>query len=120
MKTKYFLLVLFPLLYACEKEDPNHTDIVTQVGEKFKVELEANWSTGFHWSWLNRENITIADSLDMEYTIDDPELEGSNGKEIWTFLATATGDETLIFIYLSPGSAGSGEDKTKEISVLIN
>jgi len=117
---KYFLIVIFPLLFSCEKEDPDHTNIVTRVGEEFKVELEANWSTGYHWFWTNRESITIADSLDLEYIIDDPGLEGSKGKEIWTFLATVKGDETLLFMYLAPVSSGSGEDKIKEISVQVN
>lgn len=120
MKNIYFLIALFSLFYSCEKKDPEIPDVVTQVGEIFEIEFEANWSTGYHWLWMNRERIGIADSMDLEYRIGDTELEGSVGKEIWTFLATSTGDETLLFMYLPPGSNILEGEEKKEIRVLVN
>ena len=120
MKKIYFLLALLPLFASCEKENPALADYTVQVGEEFKIELEANLSTGYHWSWMNRESVTISDTVDFEYVIDDPGLEGSGGTEIWTFLATSTGMDTLKFVYLAPGSTGNEGDLTEEFSVLVN
>jgi len=116
MKKITILLAIFPLLFSCEKEDPLTDGIVTELGEIFQVSLDANWSTGYHWSWMNRERISIVDTIDFEYIIADPELEGSKGTELWTFMAKSAGRDTLVFMYLPPGASGTEEGETTDCS----
>ncbi len=108
---------LLALLVSCEKADPDF--IETVVGESFNINLRANKSTGYHWSWINRDDITVADSTNLEYIIDNPDLEGSPGTEIWTFEAKSAGEDTLKFVYWRPGSS-ENEPETRNIRVLVH
>lgn len=119
MKILIILIAFMPFLLSCEKEGPYADEIKTQTGESFDIELEANWSTGYHWSWINSSEITIVDSTDLNY-ISDPDLEGSPGTEIWTFKALSAGEEILVFSYLSPWSTHKDNPKTMEFMVLVS
>jgi predicted secreted protein len=116
---KVFIIIpfLLALLASCEKADPDLIEAV--IGESFNINLRANKSTGYHWSWINRDNIKVADSTNLEYIIDNPDLEGSPGTEVWTFEAKSAGEDTLIFEYLAPGSTGNGTENRK-IRVLVH
>ena len=111
------LAFLLAIPAACEKEEQNG-QIEVAVDDSFTIELRANWSTGYHWEWTNRDQVTIADTTGLEYQPDDPGLGGTPGKEVWTFRALMTGEERLIFQYRSPGSTGSGE--TREFTVTVH
>jgi predicted secreted protein len=108
---------LLALTVSCEKEDPDF--IETVIGKTFNINLRANKSTGYHWLWINRDNVTVADSTNLEYIIDNPDLDGSPGTEIWTFEAKSAGEDTLIFEYWSPGSTGIATEN-KKIRVLVH
>ena len=109
-------LLISSFMISCKKAD---RDLVkTGVGESFTIELKANWSAGYQWSWINRDDITVADSTGRQYVIDNPGLEGSPGTEIWTFKAKAAGEETLIFTYNLPWSPGK-EAESRKIRVSV-
>lgn len=120
MKKTLILIALIVFLFSCEKEDPSTELIAVNNGETFDIDLTANWSTGYRWSWVNRSCITVADTINFEYVTQDPGLGGSAGTEIWTFLAKSPGEETLIFIYLPPGATGNEEGERMTFNVLVN
>lgn len=119
-RLRILLLALFLVIpAACDKE--NQTDLIEVAsGNPFTIEMEANWSTGFHWAWTNRDEVTIADTTGMEYVADDPGLGGTAGREIWSFSALKTGEEALLFRYLSPDPAGSGVEETREFTLIVH
>jgi predicted secreted protein len=119
MKKTLIILALLAIVTSCETEEPVRNVIVKEKGEFFHIEMESNWSTGFHWSWINRESIRVADTTDLEYIIDDPDLEGSQGTEIWTFVAKLPGEESLLFAYQPPGGAGITTEDTMEFRVIV-
>lgn len=120
MKNLIVLIALVTLLFSCEKEEPFSNEIVSHPGESFDIEMESNWSTGYHWYWTNNSDISIVDSIDLNYIIEDPDLEGSSGTEIWTFKAKSLGEELLVFSYLGPGSTQNDVADTKEFHVLVS
>lgn len=119
MKKAVFLFGILTVFFSCEKKDISPDVVETTVGESFDIKLKTNWSTGYHWSWINRDSISVADTTDFEYVVDDPDLEGSPGTEIWTFQAKSKGDETVIFWYLTASSSGSAEDLIRKIRVVV-
>jgi len=120
MKKNWMICALVLLLISCEKEAPVEDLIVANKGEHFEIGLNANWSTGYRWSWTNRESISVADSSRIVYAADDPDLQGSPGTEIWTFEAISAGCETLNFMYVSAFSSRNEGGETKKIKVLVN
>ena len=113
------LAFLLTIPVACEKEE-QHDRIEVASGDAFSIELGANWSTGYHWDWTNRDQVTIADTTGLEYRPDDPGLGGTGGTEIWSFTALEEGEAYLEFEYLSPGSTGNGGEETREFSLVIH
>jgi predicted secreted protein len=115
------LLLVFFLAFpsACEKEEQDDPIKVAE-GDPFTIELRANWSTGYHWEWTNRDQITIADTTHLEYITDDPGVGGTSGTEIWSFEAGRIGEEILLFEYRPPGSTGSGVEETREFTLIVH
>jgi predicted secreted protein len=120
MKNLIILIAFMPLLLSCEKEGLYADEIKTQTGESFDIELEANWSTGYHWSWMNSSDICTVDSIDLNYIIEDPGLGGTSGTEVWTFKAKSIGEEVLVFTYRGPGATQNDAGETKEFKVLVS
>ena len=115
------LLLAFLLAFvaACEKEEQND-EIEVASGDSFTIELRANWSTGYHWNWSNRDQVTIADTTGLEYRPDDPGLGGTGGTETWSFTALNEGEDHLVFEYLPPGSTGNGGEETREFTLIVH
>ena len=76
-----------------------NADYKIAVGENFKVELVSNPTTGYSWRWVNKETVSIVDSVGFDYSPEDDALVGSGGKEIWKFKGVKTGVDTLKLEY---------------------
>jgi predicted secreted protein len=113
-----FLAILLPALAACERGDRDDR-VKVAGGDSFTIELKANWSTGYHWKWTNRDEVTIADTTGLEYIEDDPGQGGTAGTEIWSFRAMNKGEERLEFVYQPPGATGNEGEDTREIDLLV-
>jgi len=120
MKKIIIIASIIILVLSCEKETGVPEIIETTTGETFKVDFEANWSTGYHWVWKNRDNITVADTTDLEFIPDDPGVEGSPGTEVWSFIAKQKGDQVLRFAYQRVGTSGDDDLETEEIRVIVD
>jgi predicted secreted protein len=118
IQTLSLTLTLTLLLLACQKENID-TTIRAAEGSSFNIQLRANRTAGYHWKWINRDEVTIADTTGLEFIIDNPDLEGSPGTEVWTFKGKIKGEETLSFVYQGPGDTGNEGDKNKNISLII-
>ncbi|MBN2572339.1 MAG: protease inhibitor I42 family protein [Ignavibacteriales bacterium] len=89
-----------------------------EVNQTFQVELISNVTTGYSWTWTNKDSVSILDTVGYEYVLDKPILMGSGGKEIWTFKGFQKGETKILFEYRRPWESNSTIDK-KEIFVKV-
>jgi predicted secreted protein len=108
MKTQLILLtiIVFTGITACKTkvQQPGTVKAAYSISiqEEFLIELESNATTGYSWQWMNRQSVSIVDSIGFSYTVTYPERVGSPGKEIWKFKAAHPGTDTLQFGYRRP------------------
>ena len=101
------ILASIILLSGCRKHPELNADHEISVNEICQIELVSNPSTGYSWKWVNKEFITIVDSINWTYVAEAPELIGSGGKEIWEFRGVQTGIDTVKFEYSQSWDASS-------------
>jgi len=89
-----------------------------RTGEIFKVILKSNRSTGYTWSWENKSEVNIIDSVYVDYVLKDRAITGGGGNEIWEFRAKLRGEQELIMVYKRPWE-NSEEDQRKSIVVKV-
>jgi len=94
------------------------SDLVLEVGDKIKLELCSNQSTGFKWDYeITTANIVKEEDHDFE----EPEegVVGAAGKELWTFEAVETGTTEIQMEYSQPWEGGTKAEWTYIISVTV-
>lgn len=85
MKTILILIIGILLFRSCEQEkqtkilDPV-VDYEISINQRFQIELKSNPSTGYLWSWTNKQNVSAVDTNGHIFISDNPELVGSGGK----------------------------------------
>ena len=117
------LILLFTFFSSCEKDHPIehdevNTDYTISIDEEFNVQLIANHTTGYRWQWINKQIIDIVDTTDYHYVIDNPNLTGSGGKEIWTFKGVNKGLDSIKMEYNQSWTPNSTVD-SKTIVVKV-
>lgn len=87
-------------------ENPNNVSEYTlEVGDKIRVELCSNPSTGYEWDYeMTIEGVIMEE--DHDYDEPEGDVDGATGTEFWTFEAVNPGSTEVIMEY---GPAGSGE-----------
>lgn len=88
-------------------------------GEEFIIILTANWTTGFSWQLAQPVNESIVTVLRTEYKPSEPVLDGSGGKEFWTFRAKAAGTTTISFKYARPWEKGKAPADAVQFMVTV-
>ena len=89
-----------------------------EVGDKIRVELCSNQTTGFQWDYEpTKENIVKEEDHDFE----EPEkgLMGAAGVELWTFEAVEKGTTEIRMEYSQPWEGGSKAEWTYTITVTV-
>ncbi len=74
--------------------DPGKTIEVT-AGNEFKIVIDSNPTTGFHWELVEALNTKVVDYVWKDYIPDQPVMPGSGGKDSWRFKAIAPGQTTI-------------------------
>ncbi len=80
------------------KNDPKGDHFCVKKGETFEIHFIANASTGRTWQYINKNEVTIVDSVSQRVVNNAP--EGMVGKSVdlyLTFEAKEKGCDTLIF-----------------------
>jgi predicted secreted protein len=93
-------------------------DFEVQVGDKIRVELCSNPTTGFQWDYeMTVDNVLNEEDHDFEEPEgDDP---GAAGIETWTFEAVETGTTEVQMEYSQPSEGGLKSQWTYNISVTV-
>ncbi len=101
----------YNLAVTCEdfEDNPNNeSEFTLEVGDKVRIELCSNPSTGYSWEYEIADMDIIMEE-DHDYEEPDSDLLGAAGTEFWTFEATNPGNTEITMDYTPPGT-GSTED----------
>lgn len=92
--------------------DPGDTIKVT-IGERFKIVLESNPTTGYSWQFRQPVDSTLLKLVETQYTAkpNPDKLMGRGGHDHWFFEALAAGTTLISLQYLRPWDSTSVEQK---------
>ena len=106
---------------SCEQfAENNHrsSDLVVEVGDKIRLELCSNHTTGFQWDYeFTVDNIVKEEDYDFEEP--DEGVEGAAGTELWTFEAAEEGTTEIQMEYSQPWEGGSTAVWTYNVTVTV-
>lgn len=106
---------------SCDKFAENSkysSDVTLEVGDKIRLELCSNQSTGFKWEYkFTAENVVQQEDYDFEEPSAD--VVGAPGKELWTFEAVETGTTEIQMEYSQPWEGGTKAEWTYTVKVTV-
>jgi len=111
----------YSLAVTCEdfEDNPNNeSEFTLEVGDKIRIELCANPSTGYSWDYeMTEDNIVMEEDHDF----DEPEgdVVGAAGVEFWTFEAMNSGNTEIIMEYTPPGAENPKDSWTLVMTVKV-
>lgn len=114
-----WVVLLAQLQTACSKQaSSSAVDTYNlKIGQHVDVTLNANTSTGYRWSWINKAAVTTVDSV-AAISVSSNNVPGSPSQEIWRFIAVKAGSDSIKFRYAQPWVGGAvGETRTLFIKV---
>ena len=119
LQTLVWVVLLAKLQTACSKQTSGSAvDTYTlKIGQHVDITLNANLSTGYSWSWINKATVTTVDSV-AAISVSTNNVPGSPSQEIWRFKAVKAGSDSIKFRYAQPWVGGAvGETRTLFIKV---
>lgn len=122
MKKVLLLAILGLLLGACTRaaklSDPLVT-IETSPGKEFKVLIDSNPTTGYHWELIGELDKTVVDFVSKDYRADTPQTTGSGGVDVWVFKAVGPGEAQITLGYYPPSNAATDPERTETFKVSV-
>ncbi len=95
-----FILTLVWLTAARASDKPDQPKpIATVVGQKFKIVLLSNPSTGYHWLLAKPLDKSLLKQIGKSYKRPRTNREGAAGKEELVFIATGEGKTEIRLKY---------------------
>ena len=88
-------------------------------GNEFKIVIESNPSTGYHWDLIGDLDANLLQFISNEYRASEPVMPGSGGKEVWTFKALAAGETTITLGYYPPSNDPVEPAQTVTFTVVV-
>jgi len=119
LQTLVWVVLLAQLQTACSKQTSGSAvDTYTlKIGQHVDITLNANPSTGYSWSWINKATVTTVDSV-AAISVSTNNVPGSPSQEIWRFKAVKAGSDSINFRSAQPSVGGAvGETRTLFIKV---
>jgi predicted secreted protein len=90
--------------------------IEVAAGNEFKIIIESNPSTGYHWELIGNLDDRLIQFVSKEYRASEPVLMGSGGKDVWVFKALAAGETKIVLGHYPPAQ---GEPAEQEVTFTI-
>lgn len=122
MRRIIFMAALALLLGACSAAATPTSPLVkieTQAGKEFKLVLDSNPSTGYHWEIVGDLDKSVVEFVGREYKQGESGLTGAGGVDILTFKAVAAGETTITLGYFPPSNTATQPEKTETFTVSI-
>ncbi len=98
-----------------EISDPGKS-IEVAAGNEFKIVIESNPSTGYHWELIGNLDESVVQYVSNEFRAQEPVAPGSGGSDVWVFRAVAAGETKIVLGHYPPGQ---GEPATQEVTFTI-
>ena len=106
---------------SCDEFNNNHHhkgEQEVEVGDKIRVELCSNPTTGFEWDYeMSIDNVLKEEDHDFEEPSGD--VPGAAGKKVWTFEAVKTGTAEISMEYSQPWEGGLKAEWTYIMTVTV-
>jgi inhibitor of cysteine peptidase len=111
----------YNLAITCEdfEDNPNNeSEFTLEVGDKIRIELCANPSTGYQWDYeMTEDNIVMEE--DHDYDEPENDVDGADGTEFWTFEAVNPGNTEITMEYAPPGAVETDDLRTLVMTVKV-
>jgi predicted secreted protein len=115
-------MVLAILLGACtgtvKPTDPLVT-IETSAGREFKLVIESNPTTGYHWEITGEPDPDVVRFVSRDYKPDTPQTTGSGGVDSWVFKAVGAGETTVTLGWYPPSNTSTEPAQTETFTVRV-
>lgn len=131
MKKILSLIAVFVLALAgCERKSESSNQpaelqisnptkqLEAEVGNEFKIVIDSNPTTGYHWELVGEMNENIVEFISRDYRADTPQTVGSGGVDVWVFKALAAGETTIMLGYYPPGDSTEAQ-QTVTFNVVV-
>lgn len=122
MRKASILVLVAALLTACSLgSKPGNPQVMIEAsaGQEFKVVLESNPSTGYHWEIIGDLDKSIVEFVSRDYRADKPVQPGSGGSDIFIFKAVAAGETTITLGYYPPSNDATEPDQQQTFTVVV-
>ncbi len=132
MKRLFFLLVIAMLaITACNgraTEAPGSEELIISepgksievtAGNEFKIIIESNASTGYHWELVGELDESIVKFIKRDYQASEPVMPGSGGKDVWVFQAVAAGETTITLGKYPPSNDPVDPTQTVIFTIIV-
>jgi len=128
---KFILLLTFCLMLASCKgkepepppgsitvSDPGKT-IAVSAGNEFKIVIDSNPSTGYHWELIGDLDAAILQFVSKDYRASQMAAPGAGGQDVWMFKALAAGEATITLGYYPPSNEAVEPAQTVAFTVVV-
>lgn len=122
MKTRNLFIALVVILLAACAPKPTNPQAVIQAspGSQFKVVIDSNPSTGYHWEIVGELDASVVELVSREYqSTSQPGLVGGGGVDIWTFKAVGPGETTITLGSYPPSNDATQPAQTEAFTVQV-
>jgi predicted secreted protein len=131
MKKILFILVIASFaLTACSKGSGTDSPALFEIsdpakilsataGSEFKIVLESNPSTGYHWDLVDELDKSVVQFVSNEFKGGEADLDGSGGVETWTFRAVSAGEAKIPLGYYPPSNEPTDPQQTVTFTVTV-
>ncbi|MCE9647240.1 MAG: protease inhibitor I42 family protein [Chloroflexi bacterium] len=129
MKKFFLYLCMAVILTACgSRVDSQKNNLVISdpaknleatAGNEFKIVLDSNPGTGYHWELDEELDGTIVQFVSNEYVADEPAMPGSGGRDVWIFKAVKPGEVHITLSYYPPSNDAVGPQQKVTFTVTV-
>lgn len=108
-----FLIVMFLFTSCGGKSESQENNLAVSdpakileatVGSEFKIVIDSNPSTGYHWELGDDLDETIVKFVSKDYKADEPVMPGSGGRDVWVFSAMKAGEAHITLWSYAPSN----------------
>ena len=111
----------FNVEISCDEfNNYNHLrgDFEVAVGDKIRMELCSNPTTGFQWGYeMTIEN--VLEEEDHDFKEPEADVPGTAGIEIWVFEAVEAGETEVLMEYSQPWEGGLKSEWAYTVTVMV-
>ncbi len=91
----------------------------TAAGSEFKLIIDSNPTTGYHWEIIGEVDATIVEFVSKDFKGSEPVAPGSGGVDVWVFKAVGAGETHITLGYYPPSNDPVEPQQTVTFTVTV-